>query len=137
MKPAAKLSLFFSLLFATLTWLAWGYARDGTLLPLLVSALATVLSVIQLLREGIQPQEIGGFKDWSALGWLASLLILTVTVGLLAASGVWTLFWLRHSRAESWAISLGMAAGIPLLLFLLFEGLLRLELYQGLLMSQL
>jgi len=136
MSPAAGLSLFLSVLFTTLTWLAWEYAREGTQLPLLVAALATVLSVIQLLRELFRPQETGAFKGWSALSWLTGLLIITITIGLPGASGVWTLLWLRLSRAESWAISLSMAAGIPLLL-LLFERLLRLEIYRGLLITQL
>jgi hypothetical protein len=56
--------------------------------------------------------------------------------GLPGANGIWTLLWLRLSRAGNWTITPGMAAGIPLLL-LLFERLLRLELYRDLLINHL
>lgn len=66
-----------------------------------------------------------GRRVWvSSLLWVAAFLVMTVTLGLFIASGIFSLIYLRWNAGKSWTFSALYAVALTLFLVALFRWLL-------------
>ncbi|MCU1546178.1 MAG: hypothetical protein JWP30_1278 [Homoserinimonas sp.] len=90
--------------------------------------------------EDLEPEDVeyvfatAGRKAWlHAMGWAALFLLLTVLLGLFAASGIFALTYLHWGGGRTWRFSIIYAVVLPVLLIALFRWLLYVPTPVGLL----
>ena len=114
------------------------------LLPLLVSSSVMALALIAVIKENLQPAKDGEPSSVreAALGqyvvsgaWVLGFVIAVYCFGFLAAIALYCLSYAKVYGA-SWAQALLLAIITPLFVHIVFDLLLGVELYHGLLFSQ-
>jgi hypothetical protein len=132
-------------IFAGMALMAIHYPPKARFMPLLVAVPATVLCLAQLvidirgsLREdpkeasrraeaaAEQPREIKMFF------WLAVFFVGILAFGFIYATPVLILAFLRFGERESWTISIGSAVASVLVIYVVFDRMLELSLFEGL-----
>ncbi len=132
---------------------AYQYAPESRIVPALVGWCMLVLLGLDLTsrtqtpvgtsvsrwlnpsseRGAHAPRSIS--RQFEAMLWLAGLTLLLVLIGVLAAVPLYLFAAIRLRGKRTLATSLGAAAGVTLAIWLLFTGLLHLQLYPGLLLG--
>ena len=127
-----------------LLWTSFGLSRASAWVPRWVLAITLILLLLQLTREllaaphalvqtGIQAADGRRKRAVAALIWLGVLLLLTWLLGTAPGGALFCFAWLRWHAGEPWPVSLAIAAGLGMALWLLFSELLGVSLYAGLL----
>ena len=114
--------------FVYAAWTARGFLPDAALMPVSVAAVGAVLTAVQLARElrgrasavadedePDAPPQVVGARVRRATLYLASLgvyVAATWYTGLVWASALWSLWFLRRVARLSWAASLAYTAGL-------------------------
>jgi Tripartite tricarboxylate transporter TctB family len=136
---------------------AAGLSRVSGWIPLVVLSATLLLLLWQLAVEvlaarqaqvGDQGSDQAGAKEgdgWTAfadprdrraaaaIAWIGLLLLLSWLAGVIAGTALFSLAWLRGHARERWAPSLAQAAGLALVLWLVFGPILGSGLYPGVL----
>ncbi len=133
---------------------AYGYSADSRAMPVLVAWSMLVLLLLDLASRTQTP--LGhALTRWlnpaaeraddaaangntmrrqvAAVSWLAGFVVALVLIGVLYAVPLYVFASMRLRGRRSYLVSLAGAAGMVLIVWLLFAVLLRLQLYPGLL----
>lgn len=146
--PAFVLMLLTAVYLAT----AYGYAPESRIMPVLVAWSMLVLLALDLasrtrtrlgravtrwLNPAAAGEEYGprypASQQVAAVLWLAGFAAALVLIGVLYAVPLYIVASLRLHGRRSYFFSLAAAAGVTLIVWLLFSVVLRLQLYPGLL----
>lgn len=134
----AWLSVAFLVIFSGAAMIAGlTFPPKAAALPLFLGVVGSALSITQLLRElrdGRQgkPDPIDLARDLPIYLWVWGFVIIVVSFGFVWAPAPLLLVYLRFRARESWILSLAIAIGVTAMLYLLFEVLLQVELFPGL-----
>jgi Tripartite tricarboxylate transporter TctB family len=123
-------------------WTSFGLSRASAWVPQWVLAITLILLLLQLAREllaapsalaQIRMQAPDGRRKRAvaALIWLSMLLLLTWLLGTAPGGALFCCAWLRWHAGERWPLSLAIAAGLGITLWLLFTFFLGIGLYPG------
>lgn len=125
-------------------WASFGLSRASAWVPQWVLAITLILLLLQLAREllaaphallqtGLPATDGRRKRAMAALAWLGVLLLLTWLLGTAPGGALFCCAWLRWHAGEPWPLTLGIAAGLGMVLWLLFSESLGVSLYAGLL----
>lgn len=125
-------------------WASIGLSGASAWIPRLVLSATLIFLLLQLAGEfrtawTVLPQarvevtENHRGPTVTAIAWLGLLLLLTWLLGIVLASTLFYLAWLRWHAGEDWRLSLISSAGLGLALWVLFSLLLSVDLYSGVL----
>ncbi len=134
----ALLSVAFLVIFSGAAMIAGlTFPPKAAALPLFLGVAGSALSVVQLLRElresrrGL-PDPIDLARDLPIYLWVWFFIIVVVAFGFVWSPAPLLLLYLRGRARESWWLSCAIAIGVTVMLYLLFEVLLQVELFPGL-----
>lgn len=142
--PGTWLTVVLTAAVALLLWASFGLSRASASVPQWVLAVTLIALLLQLAREllvvpnalaqtGMQEADRRHKRAMAAVVWLAVLLLLTWLLGTAPGGALFCCAWLRWHAGEPWPVSLAIAAGLGIALWLLFTVLLGVVLYPGLL----
>ena len=80
-----------------------------------------------------KPEESRGIREKRAFIWFLLLFLFILFFGVMTAVPLFTFLYIRRRAEEGWLFSIGMAAGMGVLIQGVFVILLRTRLYEGLL----
>jgi uncharacterized membrane protein len=128
------------LIFATMVAMATTYAGDARLLPLVIGIPGLVLCIIQFVTElRTKPDaDEKGFTDedrraeLKMFGWFAVFVFGIILFGFPYAAPLIVAVYLHFSWGEKWYVSLGAAAFAFAVLHGIFDYVLGLPLFEGL-----
>jgi Tripartite tricarboxylate transporter TctB family len=132
------------MIFAGMTVMALGFPPQAQLMPLLIGVPATLMALIQLIKELRAPAEAPPTaeaaiearqeqaRERKMLLWLGLFLAGVLALGFLWATPVLVFAFLRFGERESWTIAAIGAIGTWLVLYVVFVRLLELFLFEGL-----
>lgn len=141
------LTVLFTAWVLVMLWSAEGMGRVSAWIPRLV-LYATLLCLLgQLVKElraswrlppdASAPGNEGRVRRTvAAAGWLLLLLLATWLFGVVAASTLFCLAWLRWHAGENWWMSLVIATTLGLVLWAIFSSIPGSNLYSGVLLVQ-
>jgi hypothetical protein len=123
-------------------WASFGLSRASAWVPQWVLAITLILLLLQLAREllaalntsaqtRMQAPDGRRKRAVAALIWLSMLLLLTWLLGTAPGGALFCCAWLRWHASEPWPVSLAIAAGLGIALWLLFTAFLGVGLYPG------
>ena len=133
--------------------LAYGYPERARVFPAMVAWVMLGLLALDLVsrsetRLGVavmralnpaqahtKDASISGWRQLSAVLWLAGFVTGIVLIGILAAVPLYVFAAIRFRGGRGYATALAAAAGTTLFIYLLFGVVLRLELYPGILFA--
>ena len=78
-----------------------------------------------------KPEESRGVRERRALIWFLLLFLFILFFGVITAVPLYTFLYIRRRAKESWLFSIGMAAGMGVLIQGVFVIILRARLYEG------
>lgn len=141
------LTLLFIAWVLVMLWSAEGMGRVSAWIPRLVlyATLFFLLGqlVIELRASWVLPADAPGTgtegrvrRTVAATGWLLLLLLATWLLGVVAASTLFCLAWLRWHAGENWPMSLVVATALGLALWAVFSTIPGSSLYSGVLLLQ-
>ena len=130
-------------IFSAMLIMAAGYSHEARFMPMIVGFAGAGLSLAQLWqslaagrRAARAPQREESTPDWRRevrlLGWFVGFLLAIVAFGFLVAAPAMVLGFLFIDRREPLLLAGALAAGCLAVLYLVFEFLLELSLYRGL-----
>lgn len=134
----AALSLTFLVIFAAAVAIAGlRYPPKAASMPLLVGGCGAALSLLQLAIElrasrGTGEDPIDLAKDLPVYAWVWAFIIAIVAFGFLFAAPPLLFVYLRFRSRESWRLSLALSLGVLALLYGLFQMVLGVPLFEGL-----
>jgi len=142
--PGSWLTIVFAAGVSLMLWTSFGLSRASAWVPQWVLAITLILLLLQLAREllaapkslaqtGMQAADGRHKRAMAALVWLNMLLLLTWLLGTAPGGALFCCAWLRWHAGELWPLTLGIAAGLGMALWLLFSELLGVSLYAGVL----
>ena len=125
-------------------WTSFSLSPASAWVPQWVLAITLILLLLQLACElvaagsslpqaGMQPADGRRGRTVAAVAWLSLLLLLTWLLGTAPGGALFCCAWLRWHAGERWPLALGLAAGLGMVLWLLFSELLGVSLYAGVL----
>jgi len=125
-----------------LLWTSFDLSRASAWVPQWVLAITLILLLLQLTRELLaarngpartEKRSADGrlHRAWSAAAWIGVLLLFTWLLGSAPGGAVFCCAWLRWHGGESRPMSLALAAGLGITLWLLFTALPGAGLYPG------
>jgi hypothetical protein len=129
-------------------WTSFDLSRASAWVPQWVLAITLVLLLLQLAGEllaarsaWVQPR-LQAANVWrrravAAAAWLSLLMLLAWILGIALGGALFCCAWLRGHAGERWVLTLGLAAGLGIALWLLFTAFLGVGLYPGVLWSYL
>ena len=140
--PGSWLTIAFAAGVALLLWASFSLSRASAWVPQWVLAITLVLLLLQLAGELLasrsavaqtRMQAANGrrTRTVAAAAWLSVLLLLTWLLGTAPGGALFCCAWLRWHAGEPWPLTLGIAAGLGMVLWLLFSELLGVGLYAG------
>ena len=128
----------FCLFFAGIVVAALGWSRDTALAPLLVGGPGLVLSLLQL-RDDIRRSRRSPMRIPPAalrlMAWFLGFVLVTLAIGLLPGAFVCIAVFLRMYERASHQFALSVAALYTGLAWLLFDVVLELTLFGGILFT--
>jgi Tripartite tricarboxylate transporter TctB family len=130
------------LIFAVMVGLAFTYPGDARFLPLVIGIPGLVLCGVQLMIElrGKDPDEktytsADRIAELKMFGWFAAFIFGLILFGFPYAGPILVGLYLHFSWGEKWYVSLGAAAFAFAVLHGLFNYVLGLPLFEGLVYS--
>ena len=145
--PAVVLLVFAIVMFIT----AQGYSSSSARFPSMVAATMIVLTIFDVWSRSSLPgamivETFGGTSfrqremmhnpsfagQVECVAWIATSFGLMATVGILAASPVFCIAFVRMRGRRSLAVSIGVGLGVLVFQYAIFEWALDYELYRGL-----
>lgn len=132
-------------LFAGMVAMAITYSPEARFAPLIVGVPGLLLALTQLVLDlrghfAARPLPIETTQSRSAgvlIAWFAGFIASAILLGVLFTALVGTVAFWRVQQNESWRLSAALAAGLTLVIYLVFEKLLGLELFRGLVFGSL
>jgi hypothetical protein len=142
MPPGSWLTLVFTTGAALALWASFSLSRASAWIPQCVLTITLLLLLLQFCSElwaahaatskTVEHFTPGRFGRVSvALAWIGILMLATWMFGVTLGSALFCSAWLRWHAREAWSLSLAIAAGLGLVLWLLFSVLFGVGLYQG------
>jgi len=137
MSSSAVLSFTFLVIFSGAFAIAGlGYPPKAALMPLLVGGVGACLSLLQLVRDlrhrpAVDPIDLS--RDLPIYLWVWAFVMAFVAFGFILAAPPMVLIYLRFRAREGWGISLVLAVGVFAVMYGLFQGMLGVDLFEGLL----
>ncbi len=139
-------------MFVGMVAMATAYPPDSRFLPFVVGLPAIVLAGIQVaaeivavLRARAQAPEAPAarppagpsrtVRELIIFGWFLGFVAAILLLGFLVAAPLSVLAFLRLQQREPWALSLALASGAWLLVYFVFQRLLRMVLFEGFLLD--
>ena len=109
-------------------------------MPLVVALPTLALLVFELTRQArggsVEPSDpVTRQLEAATFAWLGGLLAGVWLLGMLAGLPVFLVSYLRRRSRESWAVALGMALGVWIVLFVVLDHALGIKMHEGLLGS--
>ncbi|MFQ6017744.1 MAG: tripartite tricarboxylate transporter TctB family protein [Kiloniellaceae bacterium] len=139
------MSLVMLAIFAGMVLVAAGYPPEARLLPFVIGIPGVVLCLVQLVSEILAAQKDRPEAEHSAgqrvslrrevalIAWFVGLVLSILLFGFLVAAPLIVFAFLYFDQRESLRLSAAMALSGATVLYLVFEVLLELILFQGLL----
>jgi hypothetical protein len=133
------LSLAFLGIFGTAVAIAaLSYPSGAREMPLIIGGLGAALSLLQFLTEIREShrkaeEKVNLRKDLPVYAWVWSFVIVIALFGFMVAAPPALFAYLKFRSKERWAMSVGLAIAVWVLLWGLFEQLLGVTLWEGLL----
>lgn len=129
-------------IFVTMVAMAVAYPADSRFLPFVIGLPAIALAGSQVIFEIIAARRRRPdpspradtsrvIREGIIFGWFLTFVAAILLLGFLVAAPLAVFAFLRLQQGESWRLSLTLAGGAWLLLYLMFEKLLRLGLFGG------
>jgi hypothetical protein len=124
-------------MFFVMTAVASTYAPVTRTFPLMVGVCGCVLSAVEfarLSRHARSSPRVPGESQRQRVvmfAWVTLAIALSVAFGIVIGSALFVSAYLRARGRESWPFTLGGAASVIAVLYLLLERLLELPLYDG------
>ncbi|HLF32186.1 MAG TPA: hypothetical protein VI566_14320 [Xanthomonadales bacterium] len=142
--PGSGLTLAFLATASLMLWVSFDLSRTSAWIPQLVLAFTVMLLLLQLSAEllaaraaptgGETPAAGGrGARVVHALAWISLLMLASWLLGTALGSALFCFAWLRWHAGDRWLVSLAIAGGLGLVLWLLFVVLFGVGLYAGVL----
>ncbi|HMA50081.1 MAG TPA: tripartite tricarboxylate transporter TctB family protein [Magnetospirillaceae bacterium] len=134
----AILSGVFLVIFASAAGVAaLNYPPGAASMPIMIGAVGAVLSLLQLVVElrrsrGAFEEKVDLRKDLPIYGWVWGFVLAVIAFGFLPAAPLMLLAYLRLRSKESWKLSLILSAAVFVLLYGLFQRVLGVPLFEGL-----
>jgi hypothetical protein len=127
-------------IFATMVGVALTYAPDARFLPLVIGVPGLVLSVVQLAVElRTKPDKEFTAADrraeWKMFAWFVFFVVGIILFGFPYAGPTMVAIYLHFSWREKWYVSLGSAFFAWAVLYGVFEYVLGLPLFEGLIVQ--
>jgi hypothetical protein len=127
-------------IFSAMLIMAAGYSVEARFMPMIVGFAGAILSLVQLWRSLVSNRCVsrtetdrpGWRLEVRLLGWFAGFLLAIVAFGFLIAAPVMVVGFLVVDQRERPILAGALAAGSLAVLYLVFEILLELSLYRGL-----
>ncbi len=140
--PGSWLTLVFTAWVLLMLWASFGLSSASAWIPQLVLSVTLICLLLQLANElwtartelpPTQALPVNGLRGRTvaAIAWLTLLLLLTWLLGIVLASTLFCLAWLRWHAGENWPVSLILSAGLGLGQWVFFSVLLDANLYSG------
>jgi hypothetical protein len=106
-------------------------------MPLVVALPTLALLVFELTRHaraaGVEPSDpLTRRVEAATFAWLGGLLAGVWLLGMLAGLPLFLVSYLRRRSREPWAVALGMALGVWIVLFVVLDHALGIQMHQGL-----
>ena len=135
-----------TVIFAVMVLVATQYPPDARMLPLVIGIPGTILCFIQLgfeLRASNRTQHLPGetgnlkeestnvMKELTFFLWFPAFILSVLLIGFIATTLFMVFIFLRMSQRESMKLSVGLSLGGAIVLYLVFEILLALPLFNG------
>ncbi len=125
-------------------WASFGLSRASSWVPQWVLGITLLLLLLQLVGELLaarsalvqtQPHAVDDRRGRivAAAAWLSLLTLLTWLIGTAAGGALFCYVWLRWHAGERWPLAVGTAAGLGIVLWVLFSLLFGVGLYAGIL----
>ena len=134
------LSLTFLIIFAAAAIVAGvDYPREAASMPLIIGGIGAALSLLQLIvelrasRSLAFEERVRLSKDLPVYLWVWSFVGAVVAFGFVIAAPAMLVIYLRFRSREPWWLSLLLAAAVLALLYGLFQRVLQVTLFEGLL----
>jgi hypothetical protein len=142
--PGSWLTLAFLAGASLMLWVSFDLSRTAAWIPQIVLGLTVILLLLQLSGEllatraaspGGEAQAASGrgMQALNALAWISLLMLASWLLGTALGSALFCFAWLRWHAGDGWLVSLAIAGGLGLTLWVLFAALLGVGLYPGLL----
>jgi hypothetical protein len=134
----ALLSGTFLVIFASAALVArLSYPAAAASMPMIIGGVGAALSLLQLIRElrasrGAYEEQIDLRKDLPIYLWVWAFVIAVVAFGFVIAAPVMLFAYLRWRSAEAWWLCLLLPAAVLAILYGLFETVLGVPLFEGL-----
>jgi hypothetical protein len=124
-------------IFATMVGVGLTYAPDARFLPLVIGVPGLVLSAVQLVVElRTKPDKEFTPEDrraeWKMYAWFVFFVVGIILFGFPYAGPIMVAIYLHFSWREKWYVSLGSAVFAWAVLYGVFEYVLGLPLFEGL-----
>jgi hypothetical protein len=140
--PGIWLTFTFAAGVTLLPWTSFDLSRASAWVPRWVLAITLILLLLQLARELLAARSAAALagkrsadgrhnRAWRAVAWISLLLLFTWLLGSAPGGAVFCCAWLRWHAGESRPVSLALAAGLGIALWLLFTALPGVGLYPG------
>jgi len=136
----AVISAIMLAIFSAMLIMAAGYPPEARFMPTIVGFAGAILSLVQLWRSLVSNRRVprtetdrpGWHREVRLLGWFAGFLLAILGVGFLIAAPVMVVGFLVVDQRERPILAGALAAGCLAVLYLVFEVVLELSLYRGL-----
>jgi Tripartite tricarboxylate transporter TctB family len=140
--PGSWLTLAFAAGVTLLLWTSFDLSRASAWVPRWVLAITLILLLLRLARELLAARSAAALagkgsadgrrnRAWRAVAWIGLLLLFTWLLGSAPGGAIFCCAWLRWHAGESWPVSLALAAGLGIAVWLLFRVVLGIGLYSG------
>ena len=137
-----SMSLIMLAIFVTMVAVAFTYPEETRLLPLVIGIPGIVLCLVQVVVDGMSAHRMradaslspspGVIREVVLLGWFLGFLLAVLCFGFLLAGPVMIFAFLYFDQREPLRLSAIMSAAGFAVLYLVFETLLELILFRGL-----
>jgi hypothetical protein len=116
------------------------YPAEAASMPLIIGGVGAALSLLQLVRElrasrGAYEEQIDLRKDLPIYLWVWAFVLAVVACGFVIAAPIMLFAYLRWRSSESWWLCLLLPAVVLAILYGLFEKVLGVPLFEGLVTS--
>lgn len=134
------------LIFLSMSLLALGFTEKARLMPLLIGIPGTLLGIVELINEMRASAKQAASGDNSndvtkaeraMLGWVFVFFVGILCFGFVYAAPLLVLAFMLAGKKESLTVGLISAAGTFVVLYVFFENVMEIPLFQGLIIERL
>lgn len=139
-------ALLMTVIFSAMVLVATQYPPDARMLPLVIGIPGTILCFIQLSFEllssyrklssssdaaNLRMKSANVKKELRFFLWFPGFIISVLLIGFMATTVIMVFLFLRMSQRESMKLSVGLSLGGALMLYVVFELVLAMPLFNG------